>query len=155
MIEFDVYGTPAPKGSNRAMMRGGRAVFVPGGSKVNQQQLKSWDVNVREAVHGALSSIPAAEFGGPILVGVPVAVSIVFRVARPGGHWAKRGGLKPSAPAHPAVKPDVDKLARATCDALNGVVFDDDARIVRLTVTKEYADPGREGATIRVWEHKQ
>lgn len=146
MIELEVYGTPAPKGSNRAMLRGGRAVFVPGGSKVNQEQLKSWDASVREAI---------GQRAAPEFVDVPLAVSIVFRVRRPGGHWHKRGGLKPSAPQFPSVKPDVDKLARATCDALNGAIFDDDARIVRLTVAKEYAEPGREGATIRIWEHKQ
>src|SRR5437868_6855849 len=43
MITLDVLGTPAPKGSNRAMVFGGRARFVPGGSKTNQANLKSWD----------------------------------------------------------------------------------------------------------------
>ena len=148
MIEIDVLGCPAPKGSNRAMVRGGRAVFVPGGSKVNQTKLKSWDVAVREE---ALEQI--GQRTEPVFVGAALAVSIVFRIARPSGHWGKHG-LKPSAPSYPAVKPDVDKLARATIDSLSGLVFDDDARIVRLVVTKEYAQPGREGAAISVWEHK-
>lgn len=150
MIEIDVLGTPAPKGSNRAMVRGGRAVFVPGGSKVNQIKLKGWDASVRDE---ALSVVGSRE--EPVFTHVPLAVAIVFRLARPGGHWAKNGGLRPSAPSAPSTKPDVDKLARATLDSLSGLVFDDDARIVRLTVSKEYAAPGHEGAAIQVWEHKQ
>lgn len=148
MIRFDVLGTPAPKGSNRAMMRGGRAVFVPGGSKVNQTKLKSWDVAVREAALEAAGS----EAIGPTYVGLPLAVSIVFRLARPAGHWSKKpgGGLLPKAPIAPAVKPDADKLARATIDSMHGSVFDDDSRIVELFVRKVYADPGREGASIAV-----
>lgn len=147
-IVIDVLGTPAPKGSNRAMVRGSRAVFVPGGSKVNQIALKSWDASVREEALDKLGPCLS-----PVFVERPLAVAITFRVSRPSGHWGKHG-LKTSAPAFPAKKPDVDKLARATLDSLNGIVFDDDARIVRLVVIKEYAEPGREGATIRVWEHK-
>ncbi|NUO49773.1 MAG: RusA family crossover junction endodeoxyribonuclease [Polyangiaceae bacterium] len=152
-IEFEVRGTPAPKGSNRAMVRGGRAVFVPGGSKVNQAALKGWDACVRA---DALEKLGPLD--GPVFVGVPLAVSITFRLARPAGHWSRRGlkvGLRVGAPAFPAVKPDADKLARSTLDSLSGLVFDDDARIVRLIVAKEYAQPGREGAAISVWECKQ
>ena len=150
MIEIDVLGTPAPKGSNRAMVRGGRAVFVPGGSKVNQAKLKSWDACVRADALEKLGPL----LSGPVFVGVPLAVTIIFRLARPAGHWSKRHGLKPSAPQFPAVKPDIDKVTRATLDSLSGLVFDDDARIVELVVRKRYAEPGREGAAISVWEHK-
>jgi Holliday junction resolvase RusA-like endonuclease len=87
-----------------------------------------------------------------LFVRVPVDVTIVFRIARPGGHWAKRGGVKPSAPTAPHSKPDIDKLARSTLDSLTGIVFDDDSRIVRLTLDKVYAAPGREGASIVVDE---
>lgn len=151
MIVIEVLGTPAPKGSNRAILRGGRAQFVPGGSKVNQRKLKSWDVAVREA---AIDLGREHENGslGPRFVQVPLSVGIVFRMARPGSHWAKRGGVKPTAPIAPATKPDVDKLARSTLDSLTGIVFDDDSRIVELGVVKVYAEPGREGARIVVRE---
>lgn len=149
MIRIDVLGTPAPKGSNRAMLRGGRAVFVPGGSKPNQVALKSWDVNVREAA--IIRHAEHASSAAPLFVATPLTVAIVFRLARPGGHWhPKTGALKPKSPARPAGKPDVDKLARSTLDSLTGLVFDDDSRIVELTVRKEYAAPGQEGASIAV-----
>lgn len=148
-VVINVLGTPAPKGSNRAMVRGGRAVFVPGGSKTNQHALSSWAGAVRLAAQSCGTGQAT-----PIFTQIPLAVAITFRLNRPGGHWSKGGGLKPSAPLAPSVKPDVDKLARSTLDALSGVVFDDDSRIVRLTVAKEYARPGHEGAEIRVWEWK-
>lgn len=147
MIVLDVLGTPAPKGSARAFIAGGRAVVAPSGSKVNQARLKSWDASVRESALGAIG-----ERAEPVFVAVPVAVEIEFRMARPGGHWSRKGGLLPSAPRVPTVKPDADKLARATLDSLTGLVFDDDSRIVELLVRKVYAEPGREGARIVVRE---
>ena len=100
MIEFDVLGTPAPKGSNRAMVRGGRAVFVPGGSKVNQRALSSWADSVRSAVQSFVSGQTS-----PVFTQTALAVAITFRLNRPAGHWGKHG-LKPSAPIAPAVKPN-------------------------------------------------
>lgn len=147
MIVLDVLGTPAPKGSNRAMLRGGFAVMVPGSSNVGQQRMKQWERCVRDAANDW-----AWPDKRPVFAQVSVAVAIVFRMPRPRGHYAKKGGLKPSAPVRPSVKPDVDKLARATLDALTGIVFDDDSRIVELALHKTYAEPGREGARIVVKE---
>jgi Holliday junction resolvase RusA-like endonuclease len=145
-IEFTVLGTPAPKGSSRAFVVPGtnRAVVAPSGSAKNKQTLRSWDQAVRLVVNEITRGQP-----GPLFVETPVAVVIVFRLARPSGHWGKKG-LKPSAPGWPGTKPDLDKLARATCDSLHGTVYDDDSRIVHLTVMKQYAAPGDEGATISV-----
>jgi crossover junction endodeoxyribonuclease RusA len=153
VIAFDVTGTPAPKGSSRAFTNRhtGKASLVPGGSKVNRENLKSWDREVRTSALEALGPRPS----GPVFVKVPLAVSIEFRLARPGGHWHPKKGLKTSAPVAPASKPDLDKLARSTLDSLTGLAFDDDSRIVRLAVTKVYADPGREGARITVQEWKR
>jgi Holliday junction resolvase RusA-like endonuclease len=149
-VSIDVLGTPAPKGSNRAMVRGGRAVFVPGGSKTNQDALQSWAGQCRLACLSFVSGQAS-----PVFTQTALAVAITFRLKRPGGHWAKAGGLKSSAPLTPSVKPDLDKLVRSTLDALSGAIFDDDSRIVTTIARKEYAEPGQEGASIRVWEFKQ
>lgn len=148
MISFDVLGTPAPKGSNRAITIAGKARFVPGGSKVNQQKLKGWDASVRERALEVLG--PCLE---PKYRAQPLVVELQFRLTRPGGHWRPKGGLKPSAPIAPATKPDIDKLVRSTLDSLTGLVFDDDSRIVSMIVTKMYAAPGQEGALIMVREY--
>lgn len=61
--------------------------------------------------------------------------------ARPPGKGRNAGKLAPSAPVHPRGKPDIDKLARSTLSSLTGIVFDDDSRIVALSVAKVYAAP--------------
>lgn len=148
VITIDVSGTPAPKGSSRAILIRGRAVNVPGGSNKNRTAIKQWERSVRESATDVLGAI--AE---PVFRQVPLTVGIEFRMQRPAGHWGANG-LKRSAPVAPATKPDVDKLARSTIDSLIGLAFDDDSRIVRLAVTKVYAEPGKEGARITVEEWK-
>lgn len=149
MISIDVLGTPAPKGSSRAFYKAGmkHAVIV----KDNNDRQKSWESAVRERARDAVGDVTA-----PPYVNRPLVVSIVFRLKRPGGHYSKSGRnagmLLPSAPSYPQTIPDIDKLARATLDALIGTVFDDDSRIARLQLSKVYARPGHEGAAIDVEE---
>lgn len=38
----------------------------------------------------------------------------------------------------PTKKPDADNIAKAICDALNGVAYGDDAQICKLCVSKRY-----------------
>lgn len=152
VFAFDVLGTPAPKGSSRAFVnkKTGRAFVAPGGAKSTEVKIASWNVAVREAALDVIGEVVVPPF-----VDVALAVTIVFHVARPKGHWGKgknAGKLMPSAPARPATKPDIDKLARTTLDALTGAVFDDDSRIADLALSKRWAAPGREGATITITE---
>lgn len=144
MVVIEVLGTPAPKGSSRAFYKAGmkRAIVV----KDNDAKQKSWDLSVRTQALAAMGE----RAGGPAFVEVALAVTLTFRLTRPKGHWSPKGGLKPSAPPRPMTKPDIDKLARSTLDSLTGLVFDDDSRIVKLSVRKEYAIPGHEGARIEV-----
>lgn len=129
------------------MIRGGFAVNVPSGSDANRNNLASWDVAVRQAAlqemdRGRVEAGVAYAFGAPLFVDTPLSVSIVFRMRAP----KKRH-------AAPMTKPDIDKLARATLDALHGSIFDDDSRVVELALVKTYAAPGREGAriVIKAW----
>lgn len=39
---------------------------------------------------------------------------------------------------HPTVRPDIDGLVKGLLDAWNGVLWKDDAQVVKLTLTKEY-----------------
>jgi crossover junction endodeoxyribonuclease RusA len=41
------------------------------------------------------------------------------------------------------VKPDLDKVIRATCDALTGILYADDAQIVDTSARKHYGSPER------------
>jgi Holliday junction resolvase RusA-like endonuclease len=155
VISFSVLGQPAPKGSSRAFTnkRTGRAVVAPSGSAVNKERLANWGSAVRHAI--AIDLFDGSLPNVPLFVDTAVSVTIVFHVARPKGHWGKgkrAGTILPSAPARPATKPDIDKLARTTLDAMTGSVFDDDSRIADLALSKRWAMPGREGASITVQE---
>lgn len=63
----------------------------------------------------------------------PLNVEMFFYFAKP-----------KSAPKHrlyPSVKPDATNVGKAVEDALNGVVWDDDAQIVDLQLRKRYGVP--------------
>jgi Holliday junction resolvase RusA-like endonuclease len=141
-VTFAVLGAPGTKGSPYARVHKGRAIVHEGAKS------KAWERLVRER---ALEAVGTRE--GPTFVDVALDVAITFELARPAGHWAKRGGLKSGAPPWPSRRLDLlDKLCRSTLDALIGSVFDDDSRVVRLLATKIYAAPGHEGARITVQE---
>jgi crossover junction endodeoxyribonuclease RusA len=133
-VTFRVEGmAPAPQGSKR---------HVGGGVMIEScKAVKPWRLLV---AHAAIAA------GVPLMRG-PVRLSLVFIFTRPAGHFRKNGTLKPSAPAYHAVKPDGSKLLRSTEDALTGLAFEDDARIVGCTLDKRYAvGDERPGALITV-----
>lgn len=141
-----VHGTPAPQGSHRAFVVNGRPVVTQDSKKT-----KPW----REAVkHAALEA--RGHDWKPAARHTPVAVNIIFWLPRPGGHYGtgrRASILLPSAPAFPAKRPDLDKLARSTLDALTDAgVYHDDNQVVTLLLSKQYA-AGLDvppGAQIRV-----
>ena len=49
----------------------------------------------------------------------------------------------------PATKPDCDNLAKTVLDALNGVLWLDDAQVVDLSVSKRYAAEPHTVVTVR------
>ncbi|WP_427017836.1 RusA family crossover junction endodeoxyribonuclease [Pseudarthrobacter sp. P1] len=144
-LSFTVEGTPGPQGSKNAfaVKKGGRytgrVAVVESSAKVGP-----W----REQVAWAARQCHQGTITGP------VSVAIVFYLPRPRGHYGtgrNAGSLRASAPALPAVKPDADKLARSTLDALTTArVYTDDAVVVDLAVKKRYADGRPPGAAIEV-----
>jgi crossover junction endodeoxyribonuclease RusA len=154
-VKIRVTGEPQPQGSKSAFAlrkKGGgytgRAVVVEDNPRV-----KSW----RQAV---LEEFRANYPNGLYVVDgyaehAPARVTITFILARPKSHYGSgRHGarLLPSAPKWPAKRPDVDKLARSTLDALTDCgAWADDAQVVDLHVLKVWADLGEQpGAIIEV-----
>lgn len=148
---FFVAGDPKPMGSKTAFVvkgrNGPRAVVTDGStSKPAGKLMLAW----KDAVIAA----SMAELGNLERILGPVSVEVTFHLARPFGHYGKgkrAGLLTPSAPKHPAVKPDLDKLCRSTLDALKVGIISDDARVIRLVAAKVYAI-GATGAHITVVE---
>lgn len=148
-VTLRVYGTPAAKGSSRPMLnrKTGKAFTFRGGSKTSEIKIDTWDANVR--ARAAALTRDGRE--GPWFIRQPLEVRLAFFLCRPAGHFRANGTLKPSAPCRPIMKPDGDKLARLVLDAITGSVVDDDSRVARLVVDKQWATADQsEGAWISV-----
>jgi Holliday junction resolvase RusA-like endonuclease len=143
MITIAVHGTPAPKGSYRAMIVRGRAMVIPGGSSANQRALREWHAAIQAAVGRSIGEQDQPLYSGPI------EVVCSFRLPRPKAHYL-RGALRSGVAAYPQGKPDADKLARSVLDALTGLLYEDDAQVVVLTATKGWAVGAATGCVVGV-----
>ncbi len=123
MLEFVVAGIPAPQGSKRAFVRGGRVSLVESCARV-----KPYRALVSLAASQARTEAPTQQ---------PVGIAIAFVFVRPKSHYTSKGELRAGAPTHPG-KPDIDKLCRAVLDALTGILYHDDAQVVSLNASKRY-----------------
>ena len=78
---------------------------------------------------------PAVLFDGPL------HLQLVFKMPRPRSVKGQR---------YPAVKPDLSNLEKAVEDALEGIVYTNDSRIVSKTSRKIYSEDGFSGVYIKV-----
>ena len=129
-VSFTVYGSAQPAGSKTVGRTGDGRTFVRDSAKRGQP----WRRQVAQVAGEAMN-------GGGLLEG-PLLLTVRFTVPRPKGHLGARG-LRPSAPAYPAVRPDVTKLLRAVEDACTGIVWLDDAQVVEQHALKVYGEPAR------------
>ena len=144
-LSFFVPGVPAPKGSMRA-----RSVRTKGGKHRtvmthDNEATEPWMVAVGWAGRQAMQ-------GRSLWRNTALGVDVTFWLPRPSSHFTKGGSLRKSAPPFPHTKPDRDKLERCVWDALEGVVFDNDSRIVSGRSIKRWAlgELGP-GATVLIW----
>ena len=128
-VAFKVDGIPAPAGSKRGFVnRRTGGVIITDASK----RAKPWQARVAAAASEAMS--------GELLAG-PLELTLTFTFPRLPSHFGtgrNAGSLRASAPALPAVRPDVTKLVRAVEDALTGIVWRDDAQVIAQHAYKGY-----------------
>lgn len=125
IVTFWVDGEPIPQGSVDAP--------APGRVKHSRAELKAW----REAVGWAFK---AEHPGFEPWRGEDTALLLVgwFYLPRP---------LTVTREL-PSTRPDLDKLLRAVGDALEGIAYEQDARITDIAGAKRYAwAPGQSGGT--------
>lgn len=147
-LTIDVLGTPAPQGSKKGFYNPklGRVQIVEDA----KQKTRTWRQDV-------LTAAVDAQPDGWEAIDDPVWIEVRFYFKRPTSHFGtgrNAGVLKDSAPAYPAVKPDIDKVLRATLDGLaNAGCYVNDSRVVSVTVEKRYVDQRRrlEGAHIELY----
>ncbi len=66
-------------------------------------------------------------------------LGVYLYVKRPKSHFNKKG-LKADAPVKCMRRPDLDNLSKQVGDALNGVVWHDDAQVVDLNARRIWGD---------------
>jgi Holliday junction resolvase RusA-like endonuclease len=116
-VSFFIEGIPVPQGSKTVSQARGKAWL----RDANAARLKPWRHVI--ATHADLG----------VTFDCPVIVTLSFVLPRP---QKPRWGV-------PAVKPDIDKLCRAILDGLqDGGLLAEDSRVVTLTATKRYPNPG-------------
>lgn len=139
-LSFWVPGIPQPGGSKRPVRVGGTGrILLIDDCKRN----KSWRNQVA-------SSAALAHRFGPFAG--PLEVRFEFVISRPRGHYGtgrNAGKVRASAPVYPTVKPDTSKLVRAAEDSLTGIIYIDDAQIVRQFAAKIYGSPPGVRITVR------
>lgn len=132
MIQFFVPGKPVGKGRPRFTRSG--HVFTPERTRTYEQAV-AWEC--RKAMQGKEPST------------LPQHVSIGVSI-KPPKSWSKaktakalHGEIKPG-------KPDIDNFLKAILDGCNGVAFVDDAQVISVYATKQYAE--EEGVHVVIEE---
>lgn len=71
---------------------------------------------------------------------VSVFIEAVFPVPTAWNKTKKKEAI--SGLVQPTGKPDLDNIAKAVLDALNGLAYTDDSRVLDLRITKRYGECG-------------
>ncbi|MCP1758022.1 RusA family crossover junction endodeoxyribonuclease [Bradyrhizobium elkanii] len=134
-ITISLLGAPQGKGRARAFVRGGHV------GHYTPEKTRSYEGMIRTAAMQELGTRPA--FDEPL----EFVLRAVFPVP---ASWSERkrqqaitGDIKPGK------KPDLDNIAKAWNDALNGVVYRDDSLICRMTLDKRYGPQPLVVCTVR------
>ena len=130
-IAFFVPGQPVAKGRPRAfkMKNGNIGAYSPGKT-----------VEYEDAVR-----LQARKVMPEQIYDCPLRVHIQFYMTRPAS--------KPKKAVRPTTKPDIDNLAKAITDAMNGLIYADDSRICEMVLAKYYEPDSRKvGVRVQVME---
>lgn len=124
-ITVELLGDPVPKGRPRfASIRGRVVAFTP-------KKTRSYEADLSAIARAAMDGLPPME--GPLSMMVLVYLPI------PKSWSKKKQQLALSSKLMPTSRPDIDNYAKLAADALNTIVYHDDAQIVSLTVLKYYS----------------
>lgn len=124
---FFIDGIPIPKGRPRATARGAYTILY------TPTATKEYEAHVAEV---ATKHIPKTG----MIMG-PIAISLTFYL-KPPKKYAKKMGTP-----H-VTRPDVDNLAKAILDGLEGILYKNDAQVTTLYAHKCYGDKPRVGVSV-------
>ena len=134
-IYFVVPGAPYGKGRPRASSRGGFVrLYTPVATVAYEGEI------------ARLAEIARAEW--PVMT-TPMSLRVIAHHPIPVS-WSKKKQQAALAGDLIPGKPDLDNVAKAVLDALNGVIYEDDKQVVRLVAEKKYSFEPR----VEVYVHE-
>lgn len=132
---FVVPGQPYGKGRPRASSRGGFVrMYTPATTLAYEAEI----ARLAEMARG----------DWPVLA-TPMSLRVIAHHAIPVS-WPKRKQLQALNGEVIPGKPDLDNVAKAVLDALNGVIYEDDKQVIRLVAEKRYSVEPR----VEVYVHE-
>lgn len=135
-LAFEVVGHPETQGSKKGFLRGKFVVVIDD----NKQKLEPWRKLVGEV---ATAALPA---DWQIIDG-PVFLALTFMRHRGDYQYLVDGvtlGAAGRRREYPDTRPDSTKLARAVEDAMTGIVYAEDSRIVTAVNLKRWTKRTRD-----------
>ena len=138
---FFVPGLPIAKGSARGFLHRhtGRIIVI----QDNRKKQKTWSAQIGLCARAA----------GVTLSTAPIRLRLAFQFSRPKSHL-NAAGLKLAAPRAHTQKPDLDKLVRCVLDALTGLAYPDDSRVVSVDARKDWAEKSGCHITVEAAEDR-
>lgn len=128
-MKFVIYGKPQGKARPRFTCQG--RAYTPKNTVDYEGQIRQAYMAAGGAIIGAMISNTAP---------IQIKITAYFKKA------------KTNKMDFPTLKPDADNIAKAVCDAINGIAYRDDKQITRLMVDKVWAEDGIEKVEIEVEE---
>ena len=130
IVQFTVTGRPLAKG---------RVRFTKTGHAFTPERTVGFEGKLALAAQQAMDGRPPVE--GPVAVTLEVLLPIAVSWSKKKREEAMVGRLRPTG------RPDLDNFAKML-DALNMVVWNDDAQIVELVVFKRYSEAPQLAITV-------
>jgi Holliday junction resolvase RusA-like endonuclease len=129
-IEFFIPGIPKPKARARTV----RNKHTGGVHSYTPETSATWE---------SIVYARSLDYKPDKPIDCPLSVYLHFWLPRP---------KSPKNKLHPVTRPDLDNLAKSVFDALNGVFWVDDSRIVLKGLRKAYATEGGPGVAVIIEE---
>ena len=120
-------GQPIGKGRPRFTRQG--RTYTPAKTKEYEQKLKAAAIEAMKDQDREPTELPCR-----------VQILAQFEIPKSWPKYKKNAALLNEGNYKPG-KPDIDNIAKAALDAMNGIVFKDDALVSKLEVEKRYGQP--------------
>lgn len=131
MIEFTIPGEPKAKQRHRMTKAG--INYTPKGTV----EYENW-----------VKQCYLIEHGQTMLKG-QITASIKAYFGIPKSYTVKKKRDIASGKLKPTKRPDVDNIAKAILDSLNGIAYKDDSAVINLIIEKHFSDKPRVEVTLK------